>query len=174
MKPGIQPVTPLSVFLLFMDEIIDYSVRFTNIEARRVVTAYNRQNREKLYWKKISRDRMNAFIGLNIGLLLGVYRSRQLDLESIWSDRDGLPVFHATMTCQRFKRIKRFFRLDDRTRLDQNDSLYPVRDVWELFTKSVNLVHLQPNLQWMHNLLLGYHGVFDFLSTSQANLADMG
>ena len=81
-KPGIHPNTPSSAFLLFMDDIIDYAVRFTNLEARRVVTAYNRQNRKKLHWKKISRQEMDAFLGLNI--LLGVYRSRQLDLESMW------------------------------------------------------------------------------------------
>ena len=110
---------------------MDYAVRFTNLEARRVVASHNRGNLKKMRWTPLTRSEIHAFIGLNI--LCGVYRSRQVDLESLWSDRDRLHVFRATMSCQRFKQIKRFFRFDDRRKRDPNDPLQPVRDVWEIF-----------------------------------------
>lgn len=41
------------------------------------------------------------------------------------------------MTCQRFKQKQRFFRLDVRTRSDQNNPLYHVREKYRNFSIKV-------------------------------------
>ena len=95
-------------------------------------------------------------------LLCGVYRSRQVDLESLWSDRDGLPVFRATKSCQRFKQIKRFLRFDDRTRRDKDDPLQPVRDIWEIFKRSLTMFYNPASELTVDEQLLEFHGRLRF------------
>lgn len=52
----------------------------------------------------------------------------------------GLPLFRATMSCDRFKRILRFIRFDDkntRTARRARDKLAPARDIFELINKNL-------------------------------------
>jgi hypothetical protein len=43
------------------------------------------------------------------------------------------------MSCERFLIIKRFFRLDDRTRRDPQDPMSPKRHVWDKFSIEASL-----------------------------------
>ena len=83
-SPGIQPVTPKEAFLLFFENIIDDVVRFTNLEARRVVAIYNRTSRLRKMRRPTTRDEIGVFIGLSI--LAGVLRSHHLNTLSLWSE----------------------------------------------------------------------------------------
>ena len=66
------------------------------------------------------------------------------------------------MSCQRFKQIKRFFRVDDRTRRDPNDPLYPVRDVWEILNKNLSAFYTPSAELTVDEQLLEYHGRIRF------------
>jgi hypothetical protein len=74
---------------------------------------------------------MEAFIDLHIlaGTIEGQYRST----EELWSEKDGRPVFRATMSRERFCLLKSAMRFDDPLRRDRGDRLAPIRHVFEIF-----------------------------------------
>ncbi|MEL7308355.1 MAG: hypothetical protein AAGK05_11145, partial [Pseudomonadota bacterium] len=130
-RRGINPQSPSEAFLMFFEDIIIESTRFTNLEGRRLTTLANRnlpRNVPKKRWRSVSVEEMKAFFGLHI--IGGIFKARHRSLETLWSERDGLPAYRATMSLRRFKEIKRCFRVDDRTKRDPEDPLSPVRYVW--------------------------------------------
>lgn len=159
-RPGIHPNSPKEAFLLFCDELIDEAVRFTNLEARRVIARQSKDSMLSKKWKPIDREEMEAFMGLHI--LSGAFHSQQRSTESLWSTRDGLPVFRAAMSRERFILIKRFFRVDDRNRRDPQDPLSPVRDVWNTFLSQLKAFYVpEPHLT-IDEQLLEFHGNVKF------------
>ena len=52
-KLGINPSSPKEAFLLYFDEIIDDAVRFSNLQARRIISVYNKNSRLRKKWKKL-------------------------------------------------------------------------------------------------------------------------
>ena len=73
---------------------------------------------------------MLAFIGILI--LADVHRSKNENLDDIWSTINGRPIFQATMTKNRFKSLLRFCRFDNKITRDQRlkeDKLAPIRDL---------------------------------------------
>ncbi len=141
---------------MYFDEIIEDSVRFTNLEGRRVTVMYNRTKARKKMFRPVTKDEMCAFFGLHI--LGGLFKARHRTLDSIWSERDGIPAFRATMSCQRFKQIKRFFRVDDRQRRDLNDPLSPVRDVWNLLDGKLRAFYSPDSNLTIDEQLVEFHG----------------
>jgi len=82
--------------------------------------------------------------------------------ESLWSLRDGLPVYRATMSRERYILIKRFFRVDDRTRRNPEDPLSPVRHIWNVFLSSLMTFYVpEPHLT-IDEQLLEFHGNVKF------------
>ena len=65
------------------------------------------------------------------GAIKGQYRS----LSSLYSERDGIPAYRATMSMGRFLLLKRFLRFDDRRHRDPVNPLSPVRDMWKIFNE---------------------------------------
>ena len=158
--PGVKPSTNRESFLLFMDPLIDDAVRFTNLEARRVITEYNRAYNKQKKWIKVDRDEMEAFIGLHV--IGGALKANHRSTESLWSERDGPPVFRATMSRERFLTIKRFFRVDDRQRRDPNDPLSPVRVVWQQFVDKLQQFFVPNADLTLDEQLLEFHGRVKF------------
>ena len=95
--PGIHPESEKESFLLFFDEIIEIAVRYTNlhVHARRVISTYARRSDLRKSWRPTNRAEMEAFIGLLV--IAGATKAADRETGSLWSERDGLPVFRATM-----------------------------------------------------------------------------
>ena len=110
-------------------------VRETNRRAFLVIRQWNDQNPGKEHQRKETDcDEMLAFIGILI--LAGVHRSKNENLDDIWSTINGRPIFRATMTKNRFKSLLRFCRFDNKITRDQRlkeDKLASIRDLWIMF-----------------------------------------
>lgn len=158
--PGVNPTTAKESFLLYTDSIIDEVVRFTNLEARRCVTLFNRNHGQRKVWTPTTRDEMDAFIGLQI--LAGAFKANYRNTESLWSQRDGPPVFRATMSRERYLSIKRFFRFDDRQRRNPDDPLSPVRDIWNTFIDKLKQYYVPKEDLTIDEQLLEFHGRVKF------------
>ena len=77
---------------------------------------------------------MKAFIGLCI--LAGVYKSNHELVASLWSEKEGRPIFSATMSRTRFTIILKYLRFDNRATREERqttDKLAPFRDFWIMF-----------------------------------------
>jgi len=64
--------------------------------------------------------------------LAGVYRSHRKPVSTLWSERQGRPVFTATMSRRRFTDILKYCRFDDKGTLAERqstDKLAPFRDI---------------------------------------------
>jgi len=155
-KRGVHPQTELESFLMYMDDVIDYAVRYTNLEGKRVIVIWNRNNRNRKHFNPITRDEMCAFIGLQI--LAGVFKSHYRDTLELWSTKDGFPVFVATMSRKRFLQIKRFFRVDDRQRRDPENPISPVLDVWSILVSKLKEYYTPGAQLTLDEQLLEYHG----------------
>jgi Transposase IS4 len=130
--------TIFDTYKLFLTpEIIDSIVLQTNREARRRIRAWNERNPENQHaeWKPVNDNEIVAFIGLCI--LAGVYRANHEPQSSLWSEREGRPVFIATMSRTRFRDIMKYMRFDDKATRDErlnHDKLAALRDLWTMFT----------------------------------------
>ena len=116
---GVHVINAKEGYFMFMDEVLDMTVSYTNKEARRVISGNPATSYLRKVWVPVQRKDIDAFVGLRIigGALKAHYRSTA----SPWSEREGMPCFRATMSQKRFLLIKRFFRLDDRRTRDPND-----------------------------------------------------
>ena len=75
---------------------------------------------------------LQAFLGLCIAR--GAYKRRDEPLKSLWSSRDGRPLFVGTMSRDTFLLILRYIRFDDkekRRRGEHQDKFQHIRQIWE-------------------------------------------
>ncbi|CAF1078567.1 unnamed protein product [Rotaria sordida] len=116
-------------------------VRGINRRAHLVIKQWNDQNPGKEHqWKETDSEEIWAFIGILI--LAGVHRSKNEDLDDLWSTTNGRPIFRATMAKNRFKSLLRFCRFDTLTTRDQRlkeDKLAPIRDLWVMFLAQLRI-----------------------------------
>ena len=76
-----------------------------------------------------SQAELKAFTALL--LARGVHNGMHMDVEEMWSKKWGLPFFSTTMSCNRFRKIMRYLRFDQKdTRLSQ-DKFAVVSEVWD-------------------------------------------
>ena len=77
---------------------------------------------------------MKAFIGLCF--LAGVYKSNHEPLASLWSEKEGRPIFSATMSRTRITTILQYLRFDNHTTRAERQAtnkLAPFWDFWIMF-----------------------------------------
>lgn len=75
---------------------------------------------------------LDAYLGLLI--FAGVFKFNDESLDSLWSDVYGRPIFPATMSLKRFKKITAILRFDKRSvrgARRQSDKLAAIRDIWD-------------------------------------------
>ena len=123
-------------FTLFITEVtIDLLVLETNREARRKIDEWNRKNPDvRRSWKPVDSIEINAFVGLNI--LAGLHKSNREPISSLWSEKEGRPIYNATMSRSRFTEILKYLRFDNRVTREERraeDKLAAFRDFWTLF-----------------------------------------
>ena len=155
-KTGIHPTTEKESLQIFLEDIIEELVRYTNLAGRRMVAACNLKKKRHCTWKPVSQSEMEAFLGLH--LIAGAYRAHHRQVKDLWSDVHGQPIFRATMSEDRFKAIKRCFRMDDPARRDRLDKLAPVRYVWDLLQKSLTAAYTPGPYLTVDEQLLEFHG----------------
>lgn len=152
--------TAREVLLLFLGCFIAEAIRYTNLHGRRTVTEWNRKHAKKRHWHPVDEIEMEAFIGLHI--LAGAFKAQYRSTEELWSERDGPPVFRATMSRERFCALKSALRFDDPLRRDKGDRLAPIRNVFESFVGNIRrLVVAGPHLT-VDEQLLEFHGRVHF------------
>ena len=91
-------------------------------------------------WKHLTQVELNAYFGLLF--LVGVFRSAGEATDQLWHATDGCMIFRAVMSRERFKDISRILRFDDkdtRSARRRNDRLAPIRDVFNLWVKTLLL-----------------------------------
>ena len=153
---GVHPESEKEGMFMFLDNIIEECVRFTNLKGRRMVRQHNRMHTKQKIWKNVDRLEMDAFVGLHI--IAGAYRAHYRFTRELWSDQHGQPIFRATMSETRFRQLKAALRTDDTKRRDPSDKLAPVRHVWELFLKNIQKWYNVGPLLTIDEQLLEYHG----------------
>ncbi|CAF3169628.1 unnamed protein product [Rotaria sp. Silwood2] len=80
-------------------------------------------------------EKNEAFLGLLIPA--GAEFSHHQSLVELWDISRSRPIYHATMSLERFKNLLRFLRFDDRQRRDKSDRLAAIRYVFQSFTKQL-------------------------------------
>lgn len=155
-KRGLHPQNEKESVLLFLDELFDDCVQYTNLYARRMISDYNRKNNAKKCWKPTDRTEIEAFFGLLI--LAGAFKSHYRSTTDLWSLRDGQPIFRATMSRERFCQIKSMLRFDDTLRRDRSDALAPVRHLVSNFILRLREFVTAPPYLTIDEQLLEYHG----------------
>lgn len=159
-KRGLHPQSERDSFLIFFDDIIDDCVIYTNLYARRYISKFNLENDSKKVWKPTDRVEIEAFFGLLI--LAGAFKAHHRSTVDLWSQRDGQPVFRATMSRQRFCELKSFLRFDDTLRRDKEDPLAPVRKASETFFLKLGCYVAAPEFITVDEQLLEFHGRVKF------------
>ena len=83
-KTGIHPTTEKESLQIFLEDIIEELVRYTNLAGRRMVAACNEKTKRHCAWKPVSQFEMEAFLGLH--LIAGAYRAHHRQVKDLWSD----------------------------------------------------------------------------------------
>lgn len=146
-------------------EMVDNIVLQTKREARRRIRAWNESNPRELRgeWKPVDGVEVRAFIGLFI--LAGVYRSNHEPVSTLWSEREGKPVFTATMPRNRFSDIIKYLRFDEkasRAERQQTDKLAPFRDIWTMFTDQLPKYYIPGSDLCVDEQLVAFRGKCGF------------
>lgn len=157
---GVRPNTPIEAFLFFWEDDIDDIVRFTNLEARRVVAKPDTAQSVKNKWLPVDNIEMKAFLGLHISA--GANKQSMTSIERLWDVKRSGPIFAATMPRERFELIRRFFRTDDRVRRVPNDRLSPVRSVFEQKLAQFQRIYQSGPHLTIDEQLLRFHGRLAF------------
>ena len=156
-KRGLHPTSEREAFLIFVDDVIDDAVHYTNLQGRRIVQKFNRgQRRRRKVWHDVSRDEMEAFIGLN--MILGAYKAHYRNIHELFTEMHGHPICKATMSKERFCQIKRMFRVDDKLRRDLSDVLAPLGRTVEILTRKFQESFTASSHLTIDEQLMEFHG----------------
>lgn len=111
----------LDSFLLYWELIEPDILKMTNLYGLDIY---------KTKWIMVELNELRAYYGLK--LIAGVLRSSDVDLEELWDETWGNPIFRNTMHISRFKQIKRCLRFDDKKGRDtsRRDKLAPISAIY--------------------------------------------
>lgn len=154
-RQGLHPKSRKEAFEIIVNEMLSVSVFHTNLAGRRLARATNTR------WKQTNEIEMKAFIGLHF--MAGVLKAWHRDIGELFSEKDGHPLFRASMSMKRFLQIKKCLRHDDVLRRDRNDKLAPIRHCVELLNTSLLSVYTPGANITIDEMLVEYHGRVSFL-----------
>lgn len=120
-----RPATRKEAFGAIFHEILDLVVAATNPQARRLFDN----------WKITTKEEISAFLGLFA--IAGVFKGQHRNIREFWDDRDGHPLFPATMSFGRFAKLRAALTFDDARGRASEDKLAPVRAVLEHFNENL-------------------------------------
>ena len=104
---AIHPNSPIEAFEYYLSADIDDFVRFTNLEARRVLAKSETSECLKSRWVPVDRIEMNAFIGVH--LAAGVNQQNMTNVKRLFDLQKSSPLYATTIPRERFGMIRRFF-----------------------------------------------------------------
>lgn len=143
--------SPSSAFRLFMrDNVLDEIQRWTNKEGL-LVFGNN--------WKELQRKDLLCYIGLL--LLAGVYKANDKPVEQLWNTESGRPIFSKSMARNRFtatSRVPRFDNAADRRGRRLTDKLAPIREVFDMWEKTLEDAFVPFENVTVDKQLLTYRG----------------
>lgn len=149
-RRGLHPESRSEGFLVLFDTMVSTAVRYTNRHGTRLARQHNCQ------WRLTNDEEMLAFIGLH--MLSGCFKAYHRDARELWSNRDGQPVFRATMSYERFAQLKSAMRFDDPLRRDRNDKLAPVREIVDIFNTKLAEIYTPGPYLCIDEMLVEFHG----------------
>ena len=144
--------------------MIDLVVVNINREAHCKTNEWNKKHPgAKRTWIPVYDTEMTAFIGLN--LLAGLHKSNHEPILSLWSEKEGRPVYIATMFRNRFTDILKYLRFDNRaTRAERRatDKLAAFRDFWTLFQAQFQKYYIPGTDLCVDEQLVAFRGKYPF------------
>lgn len=99
---------------------------------------------------------MMAFLGLLY--MSGVLKNNRVNLEELWSEAFGPPLFRASTSLLRFKLITMCIRFDDKSTRPArkvNDPFAPIREIWDLFIENCKTYYTPSEYCTIDEQLLG-------------------
>ena len=103
---------------------------------------------------------VRAFVGLII--LADVYRSNHEPVSTLLSEREGKPVFTATMPRNRFSDIVRYLRFDDKASRVKQQQTAPFTDIWTMFTDQLPKYYILGSDLCVDEQLVAFRGKCGF------------
>lgn len=126
-------------------------------------------------WDLLTKDDLRAFIGLRI--LAGAFKSSDEDLEDLWSEQLGRPIFSATMPKNQFKAIQqclRFDNSDDRQARRERDKFAPIRSVYDKWNTLLPKMYNPGDVVTVDEMLWAFHGRCSFLQYLKSKPGRLG
>ena len=102
---------------------------------------------------------LHAYFGLR--LLAGVYRSYGECITQLWNEKNGRPIFRATMSLKTFKMIQSCLRFDDKVDREERrvrDKLAPIRNVFEKWNFNLKKLYTPGKRVTVDEQLIAFRG----------------
>jgi flagellar biosynthesis GTPase FlhF len=153
--------TPLDYWkLLFSDAMMEIIHEQTNKEIRdRAIERAKLGKPSESYHRETTRKEIYALFGLLY--LIGVQKNSKTNVNELWSSKNGITVFRATMSEQRFRFLLACVRFDDRTTRDdrkKEDNFAGIRKVWSIFIKNCTSNYSPAHNMTIDEQLMNFRG----------------
>lgn len=153
-RPGLHPRSRAEAFAVVTAAVLEETLRQTN-KAGRVLARLR-----GMTWKTCSLEELQAFIGLHF--IAGAFKAYHRDTRELFSIRDGIHLFRATMSHGRFCQLKCALRFDDPARRDREDKLAPIRYITDLLKESFSQLYTPGPYLTVDEMLVEFHGRVSF------------
>jgi hypothetical protein len=153
-----------------MDPLFVKICEETNAYATKQLNSADRKKlKDDNKWFETTPDEMRAYIALVI-LMSQVRKSR---IQLYWSKNRCLetPIFHETMSRERFQLISRFLHLTDDKNADKNDKLKIIRPIIEHFSTKFANLYLPADGIALDESLMKFRGRLSFVQCNRSKRA---
>ena len=104
-RAGLHPRSRAEAFAVITASVLEETLRHTNKSGQILARARG------VTWKKCSLEELQAFIALHF--IAGAFKAHHRDARELFCARDGISLFRATMSHERFCQLKCALRFDD-------------------------------------------------------------
>jgi hypothetical protein len=168
-----QPASELLIFLEYMGPLFGQICDKTNAYARKQL---NNKDRKELKdddkWFETTPDEIRAYFALVI--LMSQMRNSRFQL--YWSKNRCLetPIFHETMSRERFTLISRFLHFMDDEEADQHDKLKKIRPIIEHFSSKFFQLYSPYQDIALDESLMKFRGRLSYVQCNRSKRARFG